>query len=376
MKSQGSSGYKRIVVKAGTNVLTGGGNSLDHEVIASLVEQIAEVHGSGVEVALVTSGAVAAGGHALSVNRERDDIPFRQALAAVGQGRLMQIYEHLFESHGVIVAQALLSRRDILDREGYLNVRNTLLALLEWKVVPIVNENDVVAVDELGDMGFGDNDTLSAMVANLIDADLLIVLSDIGGLYTADPHEDPQAQLIPRVEVIDDATTALAGHRHSARSRGGMRAKLEAIKLAAASGVAASLAGGRTCRVVPRLASGEAVGTYFAPTASKMESRKRWLLSRLSTHGRVVVDAGAAEALRTHHRSLLPAGVKEVEGDFLRGDIVLVVDPHGERIACGVAGYSAADLAVIRGLRSNRIEEALGYRYSEEALHRNNMVLF
>ena len=188
----------------------------------------------------------------------------------------MQIYEHLFESHGVIVAQALLSRRDILDREGYLNVRNTLLALLELKVVPIVNENDVVAVDELGDMGFGDNDTLSAMVANLIDADLLIVLSDIGGLYTADPHEDPHAQLIPRVEVIDDAITALAGHRHSARSRGGMRAKLEAIKLASASGVASSLAGGRTGRVVQRLASGEAVGTYFAPTASKMESRKRW----------------------------------------------------------------------------------------------------
>ena len=238
MKSQGSSVYNRIVVKAGTNVLTGGGDSLDYEVIASLVEQIAEVHGSGVEIALVTSGAVAAGGHALSVNRERDDIPFRQVLAAVGQGRLMQVYEHLFESHGVIVAQALLSRRDILDREGYLNVRNTLLALLEWKVVPIVNENDVVAVDELGDVGFGDNDTLSAMVANLIDADLLIVLSDIGGLYTADPHEDPQAQLIPRVEVIDDAITALAGHRHSARSRGGMRAKLEAIKLAAASGVA------------------------------------------------------------------------------------------------------------------------------------------
>ena len=273
------------------------------------------------------------------------------------------------------MAQALLSRRDMLDREGYLNVRNTILALLDYKVIPIINENDVVAVDELEELGFGDNDTLSAMVANLIDADLLIILSDIGGLYTADPHVVPDARLVTRVDVIDDAITALAGPRRAGMSRGGMEAKLAAIKVAAASGVAVCLAGGREAEVVVRLATGEAVGTYFAPTASKMESRKRWMLSGLSTRGRIVVDAGAAEALRAHKRSLLPAGVREVEGDFRRGDIILVVDPEGERIACGVAGYSAADVKAIRGLRSSKIEEALGYRFAEEVLHRNNMAL-
>ena len=375
MTPQGSLRYRRIVVKAGTNVLTGGRGDLDLEVIGSLVGQLASVHCSGAEVTLVTSGAVAAGGHALGLSRGRSDIPFRQALAAVGQGRLMHTYEQLFEAQGITVAQALLSRRDMLDREGYLNVRNTLLALLDYRVIPIINENDVVAVDELEEPGFGDNDTLSAMVANLIDADLLIILSDIGGLYTADPHVDPNARLVPHVEAIDESITALAGPHRGTASRGGMGAKLAAIRLAAASGVAVCLAGGREPDVARRLASGERLGTYFAPTASKMESRKRWMLSGLSTRGRIVVDAGAAEALRAHKRSLLPAGVRDVEGDFRRGDIILVVDQDGERIACGVTGYSASELHAIRGLRSDKIEEALGYRFGEEALHRNNMAL-
>ncbi len=375
MTPKASLRYRRIVVKAGTNVLTGERGDLDLEVIGSLVGQLASVHSGGAEVTLVTSGAVAAGGHALSVSRGRSDIPFRQALAAVGQGRLMHTYEQLFEAQGVTVAQALLSRRDMLDREGYLNVRNTLLALLDYSVIPIINENDVVAVDELEELGFGDNDTLSAMVANLIDADLLVILSDIGGLYTADPHVDPDARLLPHVSAVDESIEALAGPHRGAASRGGMSAKLAAIKVAAASGVTVCLAGGREPHVVERLASGERLGTYFAPTASKMESRKRWMLSGLSTRGRIVVDAGAAEALRAHKRSLLPAGVRDVEGDFRRGDIILVVDQAGERIACGVTGYSAADVKAIRGLRSNRIEEALGYRFSEEVLHRNNMAL-
>ena len=375
MTSHGSVRYRRIVVKAGTNVLTGGRGSLDLEVIGSLVSQLAAVHSSGAEVALVTSGAVAAGSHALSQSSGRSDIPFRQALAAVGQGRLMHTYEQLFEAEDITVAQALLSRRDMLDREGYLNVRNTLLALLDYKVIPIINENDVVAVDELEDLGFGDNDTLSAMVANLIDADLLIILSDIDGLYTADPHVEPDAQLLRHVDVVDDSITAMAGPHRGGMSRGGMGSKLAAIKLASASGVAVCLAGGREQGVVRRLACGEQVGTYFSPTASKMESRKRWMLSGLSTRGRIVVDAGAAEALRAHKRSLLPAGVREVEGDFRRGDIILVVDQDGERVACGVTGYSAEDVKAISGLRSSMIEEALGYRFSEEVLHRNNLAL-
>ena len=367
--------YRRIVVKAGTNVLTGGGDSLDMEVMASLVDQVAALHEQGVEVMLVTSGAIAAGGHALGMARERRDVHFRQVLAAVGQSRLMHSYGQLFEGHSINVAQALLSRSDILDREGYLNVRNTLLSLLELQVVPIINENDVVAVEELGAEVFGDNDGLSAMVANLVDADLLIMLSDIGGLYNADPHEDSQAQLIPRVERVDEAIEALAGPGHSARSRGGMTAKLEAVKLATASGVPVALVDGREHGVVPRLAAGESAGTFFQPTASKMESRKRWMLSGLSTRGEIVVDAGAADALRRNHSSLLPAGVKEVRGDFRRGDIVLVVDGGGERVACGIVCYGAADVAAIKGMRSDKIEAALGHQYGAEVLHRNNLVL-
>ena len=367
--------HMRIVVKAGTNVLTGGGESLDLEAMASLVDQIATLHSQGVEVMLVTSGAIAAGRHLVDQFLERKDVPFRQVLAAVGQSHLMHTYGQLFGRHNLIVAQALLSRGDIQDREGYLNVRNTLVDLLELGVIPIINENDVVAVEEIGVEVFGDNDNLSAMVSNLVDADLLIILSDIGGLYTADPHEDANAQLIPTVERVDEAIEALAGASHSARSRGGMRAKLEAIKLATASGVAVALGDGREPGVVPRLAAGESAGTFFAPTASKMESRKRWMLSGLSTRGEIVVDAGAARALRSDNSSLLPAGVKQVTGDFQRGDIVLVVDDQGERVACGIVGYGAADIAGIRGLRSDRIEETLGHTYGEEVLHRSNLVL-
>lgn len=367
--------YRRIVVKAGTNVLTGGGDSLDLGMMALLVEQMADLHGRGIEVLLVSSGAIASGAQVLDTGGQREDIPSRQALAAVGQSRLMHTYEQLFEKHGITVAQALLSRENITDREGYLNVRNTLLALLDWKVIPIINENDVVAVEEIGVEVFGDNDNLSAMVSNLVDADLLIMLSDIDGLHTADPHEDPDAKLIPNVERVDEAIESLAGANHSSRSRGGMQAKLESVKLAAASGVAVALANGKESRVVTRLAAGEAVGTFFTPTGSKVESRKRWMLSGLSTRGRIVVDAGAADALRRSHGSLLPAGIKEVDGHFKRGDIILVVGSSGERVACGIAGYGSEDVAAIKGLRSDRIREALGYQYGEEVLHRNNMVL-
>ena len=366
--------YKRIVVKASTNVLTRKSSSLDRRAMQSLVAQIAEVMGMGAQVALVTSGAIAAGREA-APSVAGKGVAVSQMLAAIGQSRLMHAYQELFAERGVTVAQALLSGGDVDRRVGYLNIRNTLSGLLERGIVPIVNENDVVDTTEINDQRFGDNDTLSAMVANLIDADLLIILSDIGGLYTADPHVEPDAKLLRRVDVVDDSITAMAGPRRGDMSRGGMGAKLAAIRLAAATGVAVCLAGGQEPDVVSRLANGEHVGTYFAPTASKMESRKRWMLSGLSTRGRIVVDAGAVEALRAHKRSLLPAGVREVEGDFRRGDIILVVDQEGERVACGVTGYSAADVKVIRGLRSNKIEEALGYRFSEEVLHRNNLAI-
>ena len=367
--------YSRIVVKAGTNVLTGGGDSLNEEIMASLVRQIASVRERGVEVLIVSSGAIAAGVNILGVDRQGNDVPFRQVLAAIGQSRLMHVYEKLFEPHGITVAQALLSRGDITDREGYLNVRNTLISLIELNVIPIINENDVVAVEEIGQDVFGDNDSLSALVANLVDADLLVMLSDIDGLHTSDPHHDPDAELIPVVEKVDGAIQSLAGSSHSIKSRGGMRAKLEAAKLATASGISVALANGMVPDVVSRLVAGESVGTFFSPTSSKMESGKRGMLSGLSSRGLIVVDSGAAEAIRGGQRSLLSAGISSVDGEFQRGDIVLVVDQLGEQIACGISSYAASDGIAIKGLRSDAIYEVLGHQYGQEVLHRNNMVL-
>ena len=366
--------YRRVVVKAGTAVLTGGSDRLAMEVMAGLVEELSRLHASGAEVILVTSGAVAAGRHALGMPRERKDIPFRQVLAAVGQSQLMHVYRQLFEHHGIGVAQALLTWKDLSDRQSYLSVRNTLMALLELRVVPVLNENDVVAVDEIGEV-FGDNDTLSALVAGLVDADLLAILTDTEGLYTGDPRIDPEARLIPRVEKVDQALEALAGRHRNPLARGGMSTKLEAAKLATSSGITVVICDGRQTDVLSRLAQGEEVGTTFMPTASRMESRKRWMLSGLSARGEIVVDQGAFLALRDQNRSLLPAGITEVEGGFHRGDTVHVVGPVGEKVACGIANYSSADLARIRGIHSDLIEGILGYHYGQEAVHRNNMVL-
>lgn len=368
-------GYHRVVVKLGTNLLTAGTDRLDLETMSSLVGQIARLHQEGLDVVVVSSGAIAAGRHKLTLARERRDTPFRQVLAAVGQSHLMYVYEQLFSWHGITIAQALLTKHDLSDRDGYLNGRNTLLALMELGVIAIVNENDVVAIDEIKEAKFGDNDNLSAMVANLVDADLLVLLTDIDGLYTADPRVDADARLIPRVDRIDASIEALAGGAGSGRGTGGMTTKIEAAKLATASGVAVVIANGREPNVLPRLAAGEALGTLFPPAHTKLESRKRWMLSGLSTRGEIVVDAGAAVALRERGRSLLPAGVVAVRGDFERGDTVNILGPGGERIACGIASYGAADLAQIKGLRSDQIMDRLGYEYGAEAVHRNNLVL-
>ena len=366
--------YRRLVVKAGTGVLTGGSDRLNLEVMSGLVGQIARLRASGAEVILVTAGAVAAGRHILGTTRRSKDISFRQVLAAVGQSHLMHIYEQLFAQHGISVAQALLTWNDLSDRQGYLNVRNTLLTLLELGVAPVLNENDVVAVDEIGEV-FGDNDRLSALVANLVDADLLAILTDTDGLYTADPHIDPDAQLIRRVERVDADIEALAGRHHNPRARGGMPTKLEAAKLATSSGITTVICHGGEKDILIRLCQGEELGTVFLPTASRMESRKRWMLSGLSTKGEIVVDQGATLALQDQNRSLLPAGVKGVDGAFQRGDIVYIARSEGEKVACGIANYSSEDIAKIKGTRSDRIQSILGYQYGQEVVHRNNMVL-
>ena len=367
--------YHRIVAKFGTSLLTGGSERLDRDVMSSLVAQVARLHKRGREVVVVSSGAIASGRHRLGLARKLKGIPFKQVLASVGQYYLMQAYERLFQQHDITVAQALLAKADLVDRAGYLNARNTLLALLELKVLCVVNENDVVAVDELEETRFGDNDNLSAMVANLIDADLLLLLTDAAGLYTADPHRDTNARLISEVKQIDSEIERLAADTYGDLGTGGMITKLEAARLATASGVTVVIADGREPDVILRVAGGEAVGTRFLPVASKLESRKRWMLSGLSTKGRLVVDSGAAVALRKQKRSLLAAGIREVEGTFQRGDIVNIYDPGGVQLGCGITNYGSADINAIKGAHSRKIVTLLGYDYGSEVVHRNNLVV-
>jgi len=370
--------YRRIVAKFGTNVLTAGGDRLDMEVMSSLVRQVAELQKRGAQVIVVTSGAIAAGRHRLGLHdhsKDRKDVPFRQVLAAVGQSDLVQTYQSLFDQYEMTVAQVLLTRRDLADRVSYLNARNTLLAMLAMRVLPVINENDVVAVDEIEGAKIGDNDNLSALVANLVDADVLVLLTDIEGLYTADPRSDAGATLIPVVEKIDASVEARATRTQSSRSVGGMITKLQAAKLATGGATDMFIAKGSEPDVLLRIAEGHNPGTHFPAAVDRMESRRRWMLTGLSVKGSVVVDEGAARALVEKKTSLLPAGVKDVEGKFKRGDAVAVVGPDGVRIACGIANYAADEIMRIRGQRSDKIEELLGHQYGGEVVHRDNLVL-
>ncbi len=367
--------YKRIVVKLGTNLLTGDGPNLDEAVMARLVAQVARLHGQGAEVVIVSSGAVAAGAAVLGKAVSPRGVGHKQVLASVGQSRLMHDYQALFSRHDITIAQALLTKTDLADRSGYLNARNTLLALLDLKVIVIVNENDVVAVDELGEARFGDNDNLSAMVANLVDADLLLLLTDTAGLHTADPQRHADARLIPEVEKIDAEIERLAADTPSHRGTGGMATKVEAAKLATVSGVTVVIADGREPDVILRLAAGEAAGTRFLPTGNKLESRKRWMLSGLCTRGKLIIDAGAATALKKQHRSLLAAGIKQVEGNCQRGDIVNISDENGAHLGYGISNYSSKDIALIKGAHSGKIAGLLGYDYGAEVVHRNNLAV-
>ena len=370
--------HRRIVVKAGTSILTGsaGHDGLDLPVMEDLVRQICLLMRWGAEPLLVTSGAIAAGRQVLGsgqIDSDRD-IPTRQVLAAVGQSRLMHTYQEMFASQGLQVAQALLTSNDLSDRQAYLNVRNTLHSLLELKVLPILNENDVVAVDEIGEV-FGDNDRLSALVANLVDADLLVILTDTEGLYTADPRVDREAQFIPLVEQVDEALESVAGKSRNPWARGGMTTKLEAARLVTTSGITMVMCHGLAEDALLRAAQGEAVGTLFRPGAEKLEARKRWMLSAVSNRSEVTVDSGAVRALQEQNRSLLPAGIIGVIGEFQRGDIVYITDQKGRRVGCGIVNYGSDDVAKIRGFRSDHIQDTLGYHYGQEVVHRNNLVL-
>ncbi len=370
-----ASRYHRIVVKFGTSLLTGGRGYLDRDIMSNLVTQVAKLQSQGLELVIVSSGAIASGKHKLGITRELKGIPLKQVLASMGQSRLMYLYEQLFSQYNINVAQALLTKTDLSDRAGYLNARNTLTALLELGVMCIVNENDVVAVDEIDEAKFGDNDNLSAMVANLIDADILLMLTDTAGLYSADPRSNDDARLIKQVKRVNYEIEKLASGTTHSMGVGGMITKIEAAKMATSSGVNVIVADGREHDIIIKLVSGESIGTHFLPTNSKLDSRKRWMLSGLYTKGKLIVDSGAATALRSQNGSLLAAGITDTIGKFKRGDIIDIYDSNDINIGCGIANYSSKDIDLIKGTHSGKIATLIGFDYGPEVVHRNNLVL-
>lgn len=364
---------RRIIAKLGTNLLTAGGEQLDPGTLGDLTRQIARVRETGAQIAVVTSGAVAAGRARVGARADSSSVAARQALAAIGQAHLVERYDSLLRRYGLTAAQALITRGDVTERRGYLNVRNTLLRLLQYNVIPIINENDVVADEELRGGAFGENDALSALVANLIDADLLILLSDVEGVYDGDPRTDPGARLIPELEHPGDALE-LAGDV-GARGRGGMRAKLEAAQLASSGGADVVIASGREPDAIIRIAQGEPLGTHIPAQSSRRASRQRWLLAGLHNGGGVTLDSGAVRALREQGRSLLPVGITAVKGRFERGDVIQLFDADGTAVAVGISNYSSEEISRIQGRRSDEIAAALGYDYGAEVVHRNNLAL-
>ncbi|MCY3558101.1 MAG: glutamate 5-kinase [Chloroflexi bacterium] len=364
---------RRIICKLGTNLLTSGTDRLDPAVLESVVRQVAELRLAGAQVTVVTSGAVTAGQARVGATRTRTSVGARQALAAIGQAQLVQRYDSLLQRYGLTAAQALITRGDVTERRGYLNVRNTLLRLLQYGVVPIVNENDVVADEELRGGAFGENDALSALIANLIDADLLILLSDVGGVYEQDPRVCPEARLIP---ILRDPMSMMgAAGDVGERSRGGMRAKLEAARRASAGGTDVVIASGREPDVITRVAGGEQLGTLIPADTTVRDSRERWLLAGLHNGEGLELDSGAVQALVEQGRSLLPAGVVGVRGEFERGDVIQLYDPQNRPIAVGISNYSSVEAAKIRGKKSSEILDALGYYYGSSVVHRNNLAL-
>ena len=364
---------RRIICKLGTNLLTSGTDRLDPAVLEQVVRQVAELRRDGAEVAVVTSGAVTAGRARVGATRTRSSVGARQALAAIGQAQLVQRYDSLLQRYGLTAAQALITRGDVTERRGYLNVRNTLLRLLQYGVVPIINENDVVADDELRGGAFGENDALSALIANLIDADLLILLSDVDGVYDKDPRSHDDARLISVLR--NPASMMEAAGDVGERSRGGMRAKLEAARRASAGGTDVVIASGHEPNVISRIAGGERLGTLVPADTTVRDSRERWLLAGLHNGAGLDIDYGAVAALTKQGRSLLAAGVTNVRGEFDRGDVIQLYDPDNMPIAVGISNYSSSEAARIQGKKSSEIIEVLGYNYGSSVVHRNNLAL-
>ncbi len=363
---------RRWVVKIGSALLTADGEGLHRSILSPWVEQMVRLVDAGHELVLVSSGAVAEGMSRMQWKQRPNTLHELQAAAAIGQMGLVRAYEACFQKRGRHTAQILLTRDDLADRARYLNARNTLLTLVELGVVPVVNENDTVATDELR---FGDNDTLAALVANLVEADLLVLLTDQDGLFDADPRTNPDATLICETRVDNPQLDAVAGGSASGLGRGGMVTKVRAARLAARSGTPTLIAPGRGENILQRIGDGEQVGTLLMPVQEPQAARKRWLAGQLQARGKLVLDAGAVKRLQEFGSSLLAVGVKSVEGGFRRGDVVVCVDEQGREIARGLANYDALETARIRGQSSRRFEQILGYIDQEELIHRDNLVL-
>lgn len=364
-----------LIVKVGTSTLTAGTSHLNRRCMLEIARQIVCVREQGVRVVLVSSGAMAAGRERLGMDEryqvsKSKTLPEKQMLAAVGQTHLMALWEQVFSMFDVRVAQVLLTRADLGDRRRYLNARDTLLTILDHNILPIVNENDAVTTEEIR---VGDNDNLSALVTNVLDADLLLILSDIDGLFTADPRKDKNAKLIGEVREIDDRIRALAGGSKTSLGVGGMSTKIQAAELVTRAGASMIVAHGARPNVILDAVHGQPVGTRFLPVVTQIESRKRWILSE-RTSGALVADDGAVRALKSG-KSLLPVGVKEVVGEFERGEFVAVRDAQGREVARGITRYSARDAARIAGKRSDQIEKILGYNYAPMLIHADDLIV-
>jgi glutamate 5-kinase len=362
---------RRVVVKIGSSLLTDHGRGLNRAAIDGWVDQMAGLCARGVQVLLVTSGAVAEGMSRLGVSERPHALHELQAMAAIGQMGLVQVYEASFQRHGRHTAQVLLTHEDLADRSRYLNARSTLRTIVDLGVVPVINENDTVATEEIR---FGDNDTLAALVANLVEADVLLILTDQDGLYDRDPRAHPDAALVTEGEAGDARLVEMAGGAGKL-GRGGMRTKLSAAEKAARSGAATVIAPGRHENVITRVLAGEIIGTHLSPAQGRVAARKQWLAGQLRVAGRLTLDAGAVRVLREAGKSLLPVGVVRVEGEFQRGEVVVCLDPEGREVARGLVNYAASDTARILGKPTDQIEAILGYVDEPELIHRDNLVL-
>lgn len=364
---------KRVIVKIGTSTLTHSTGLLDLNRIESIVRQLTNVHNQGIEIVLVSSGAIGAGMGKLGLKTRPKTIPEKQAAAAVGQGVLLHMYEKIFAEYGKTVAQILLTKEDMLNRKRFLNARNTFFTLLSQGVIPIVNENDAVVVDEIK---FGDNDTLSAMVASLIEADLLILLSDIDGLYDSNPKENKGAKLISYVDDITDDIKKAAGGAGTSFGTGGMVTKIKSAEIAVTAGVSMIIVNGSSPNIINEVVDCKDVGTFFEASQNPMQSRKRWITYNSHIKGEITIDDGAKEAISEHRKSLLPAGIVSIVGLFEKGDIVAILDGAGTEIARGITNYNSSEIDTIKGLKTSLIEEKIGYKSYDEVVHANNLVIF